>query len=76
VVLAALLTGTPSTYTNVAEPHHFYAVPAPDKNFDAAPAALAEPVDPAPTLLYELKFKHILNLSFSFDSVRFTLLKI
>jgi hypothetical protein len=29
----------------VAEPHHFYAAPAPGKNFDAAPA-------PAPTLLY------------------------
>jgi hypothetical protein len=27
---------------SVAEPHHFYAAPAPDKNFDAAPA-------PAPT---------------------------
>jgi hypothetical protein len=40
--------------SSVAEPHHFYAAPAPDlapgKNFDAAtdPAALA----PAPTLLY------------------------
>jgi hypothetical protein len=30
-----------------AEPHHFYAAPAPGKNFDAAPAAPA----PAPTLL-------------------------
>jgi hypothetical protein len=30
--------------TSVAEPHHFYAAPAPGKNFDAAPA-------PAPTLL-------------------------
>jgi hypothetical protein len=30
---------------SVAEPHHFYAAPAPGKNFDAAPAA-------APTLLY------------------------
>jgi hypothetical protein len=28
---------------SVAEPHHFYAAPAPGKNFDAAPA---------PTLLY------------------------
>jgi hypothetical protein len=36
--------------TSVAEPHHFYATPAPaqGKNFDAAPAAPA----PAPTLLY------------------------
>jgi hypothetical protein len=33
---------------SVAEPHHFYAAPAPGVNFDAAPAALA----PAPTLLY------------------------
>jgi hypothetical protein len=32
-------------YTSVAEPHIFYAVPVPRKNFDAAPA-------PAPTLLY------------------------
>jgi hypothetical protein len=32
-------------YSSVAEPHHFYAAPAPGKNFDAAPA-------PAPTLLY------------------------
>jgi hypothetical protein len=30
-------------FTSVAEPHHFYAAPAPGKNFDAAPA---------PTLLY------------------------
>jgi hypothetical protein len=29
--------------SSVAEPHHFYAAPAPGKNFDAAPA---------PTLLY------------------------
>jgi hypothetical protein len=28
---------------SVSEPHHFYAAPAPGKNFDAAPA---------PTLLY------------------------
>jgi hypothetical protein len=31
--------------SSVAEPHHFYAAPAPGKNFDAAPAL-------APTLLY------------------------
>jgi hypothetical protein len=36
--------------TSVAEPHHFYAAPAPGKNFDAAPAAPA-PV-PAPTQLF------------------------
>jgi hypothetical protein len=34
--------------SSVAEPHHFYAAPAPDKNFDAAPATPA----PAPTLFY------------------------
>jgi hypothetical protein len=33
---------------SVAEPHHFYAAPAPGKKFDAAPAAPAL----APTLLY------------------------
>jgi hypothetical protein len=39
--------------TSVAEPHHFYAAPAPGENFDAAPApaALAAPA-PAPSLLY------------------------
>jgi hypothetical protein len=35
---------------SVAEPHHFYAAPAPGKNFDAAPAPAAPA--PAPTLLY------------------------
>jgi hypothetical protein len=34
--------------TSVAEPHHFYAAPAPGKNYDAVPAVPA----PAPTLLY------------------------
>jgi hypothetical protein len=34
----------PFLLNSVAEPHHFYAAPAPGKNFDAAPA-------PAPTLL-------------------------
>jgi hypothetical protein len=33
---------------SVAEPHHFYAAPAPGKIFDAAPDQAA----PAPTLLY------------------------
>jgi hypothetical protein len=32
-------------YFSVAEPHHFYAAPAPGENFDAAPA-------PARTLLH------------------------
>jgi hypothetical protein len=40
---------------SVAEPHHFYAAPAPGKNFDAAPAPGknfdAAPA-PDPTLLY------------------------
>jgi hypothetical protein len=34
--------------TSVAEPHHFYAAPAPGENFDAAPAPAA-PAAPAPT---------------------------
>jgi hypothetical protein len=36
-------------FSSVAEPHHFYAAPAPvpGKNLDAAPA-------PAPTLLYSI----------------------
>jgi hypothetical protein len=59
--------------SSVAEPHHFYAAPAPSENFDAAPAAPA----PAPTLLYsKAKFIHILKLFCSYDSVRFILLKI
>jgi hypothetical protein len=37
-----------SVATSVAEPRHFYVAPAPDKNFDLAPAAPAPP----PTLLY------------------------
>jgi hypothetical protein len=38
-----------SVILNVAEPHHFYAAPAPapGENFDAAPALAL-----APTLLY------------------------
>jgi hypothetical protein len=35
-------------FFSVAEPHHFYAAPAPGKNFDAAPA----PTAPAPTLFF------------------------
>jgi hypothetical protein len=40
--------------SSVAEPHHFYAapVPAPGKNFDAAPASDPVAPAPAPTLLY------------------------
>jgi hypothetical protein len=36
-------------FSSVPEPHHFYAAPAPCKNFDAAPAA------PAPTLYRKTK---------------------
>jgi hypothetical protein len=49
--------------SSVAEPHHFYATPAPGKNFDAAPAPA-----PAPTQLYNkakflkrTKVKQMLN---------------
>jgi hypothetical protein len=38
--------------TSVAKPHHFYAAPAPGKNFDAAPDPAALAPAPAPTLLY------------------------
>jgi hypothetical protein len=38
----------PSLFSSVAEPHHFYAAPAPGKNFDAALA----PAAPAPAPLY------------------------
>jgi hypothetical protein len=38
VVEAGILT------SSVAEPHYFYAAPAPGKNFDAAP----DPATPAP----------------------------
>jgi hypothetical protein len=45
--------------TSVAEPHHFYAAPAPVENFDAAPA---------PTLLYSkakfLKRTHVETIFF------------
>jgi hypothetical protein len=45
------------TIISVAELHHFYAAPAPGKNFDAAPAPAAPAPAPAPTLLYsEAKF--------------------
>jgi hypothetical protein len=37
-------------FTSVAEPHHFYAAPAPGKNFDLSPAPAAPA--PSPTLLY------------------------
>jgi hypothetical protein len=38
--------------SSVAEPHHFYAAPAPGKNFDAALAPADPAPAPAPTLLY------------------------
>jgi hypothetical protein len=37
---------------SVAEPHHFYAAPAPGKNFFAAPDPAVPAPAPAPTLLY------------------------
>jgi hypothetical protein len=40
------------TGTSVAEPHHFYAAPAPGENFDAAPAMAAPAPALALTLLY------------------------
>jgi hypothetical protein len=42
------VTTAEALLSSVAEPHHFYAAPAPGENFDAAPASPA----PAPTLLY------------------------
>jgi hypothetical protein len=46
--MAWRLTIARALSVSVAEPHQFYAAPAPGKNFDAAPAA------PAPTLLYSM----------------------
>jgi hypothetical protein len=37
-------------FGSVAEPHHFYAAPAPGKNFDAAPVVPAPAPALAPTL--------------------------
>jgi hypothetical protein len=45
-----LIENLMTAFSNVVEPHHFYADPAPGKNFNAAPAP-ADPA-PAPTLLY------------------------
>jgi hypothetical protein len=53
--MAILSRITSSETSSVAEPHHFYAAPAPGVNFDAAPAAPAPAAPapaPAPTLLY------------------------
>jgi hypothetical protein len=36
--LTVIIFSCPSFKDSVAEPHHFYAAPAPGKNFDAAPA--------------------------------------
>jgi hypothetical protein len=59
---------------SVAEPHHFYAAPAPGKNFDAAPAPTL--LNNEAEFLKRSKFKHMLKLFCSYDSVRFILLKI
>jgi hypothetical protein len=40
--------------SSVAEPHHFYAAPAPSKNFDVASA-------PFPTLMYSKPTFHKTN---------------
>jgi hypothetical protein len=45
IEIVLIVIGQITPLTSVAELHHFYAAPAPGKNFDAAPAA------PAPTLL-------------------------
>jgi hypothetical protein len=50
------IKGLDTILNNVAEPHPFFAAPAPGKNFDAAPAA------PAPA--NELKFKYMLKLMY------------
>jgi hypothetical protein len=64
--------------TSVAEPHHFYAAPAPGKKFDAAPAASATTLLYSKAKFLKLKLKQMLKLSCSFDyvPVQFILLKI
>jgi hypothetical protein len=66
-------------FNSVAEPHHFYAAPAPGEKFYAAPAPAAPAPAPAPTLLYSkatfLKRTKVYTLFCSYDSVRFLLLK-
>jgi hypothetical protein len=37
--------GSPNMYFHVAEPHHFYATPPPDRNFDAAPSPFMIEID-------------------------------
>jgi hypothetical protein len=59
---------------SVTEPHHFYAAPDPGKNFYAAPATTL--LNNKAEFLKRSKFKHMLKLFFSFDSVRFILLEI
>jgi hypothetical protein len=56
--------------TSVAEPHHFYAAPAPGENFDAAPAPAAPA--PAPTLLYsKAKFLKLTKVDTHFETILF-----
>jgi hypothetical protein len=45
---------------SVAEPHNFYAAPAPGENFDVDPAAPA----PAPTIPYSRSKLLKMNISF------------
>jgi hypothetical protein len=49
IEIVLIVIGQITPLTSVAELHHFYAAPAPGKNFDAAPAPAAPA--PAPTLL-------------------------
>jgi hypothetical protein len=42
-----IITNPTILTSSVAEPHNFYAAPAPGENFDAAPAPA-----PSPTLMY------------------------
>jgi hypothetical protein len=62
----------------VADPHNFYAAPAPAKHFYAAPAApaLALLNSKAKKFFNKLKFKHILKLVCAFYSIRLKLLEI
>jgi hypothetical protein len=45
-IQCACLPGIYIIFISVAEPHHFYAAPAPGKNFDAAPAPVAPALAP------------------------------
>jgi hypothetical protein len=76
-------------WTSVTEPHHFYAAPAPTRIKILMRLRLRFPLRrlwlrlrhlpyciARQNFFNELKFKHMLKLSCSYDSVRFVLLKI